>query len=56
MSLSGNFTSKDDLNLLVAKNNRIGIYTICEGGLRAIRDINIFGKIAYMNLFKPSKV
>lgn len=49
----GNFTSPTDLNLLVAKNSRIEIYVVTAEGLRPIKEVGIYGKIAVMKLFRP---
>lgn len=50
----GNFTSPTDLNLLVAKNSRIEIYIVTAEGLRPVKEVGIYGKIAVMKLFRPA--
>lgn len=51
---SGNFTSSTDLNLLVAKSNRLEIYVVSAEGLRPIKEINIYGRITVLKLFRPA--
>ena len=51
--LSGNFTDGDDLNLLIAKNTRLEIFTVTPEGLRPVKEISINGRIAVMRLFRP---
>lgn len=50
----GNFTSATDLNLIVAKNSRLEIYLVTPEGLRPIKEVGIYGKIAVMKLFRPA--
>nr|CAG4647642.1 EOG090X00HD [Moina brachiata] len=50
--VTGNFTSSTDLNLVVAKNHRLEIYLVTPEGLRPIKEVGIYGKIAVMKLFK----
>ncbi|CAL1299313.1 unnamed protein product [Larinioides sclopetarius] len=50
---TGNFTSPDDLNLLLAKNTRLEIYLVSPEGLRPIKEIGIYGRITVMKLFRP---
>ncbi|XP_065222979.1 DNA damage-binding protein 1 [Planococcus citri] len=51
--VTGNFTSGKDLNLILAKNNRLEVHLVTPEGLRAIKEIGIYGKIAVMKLFRP---
>lgn len=51
-NFKGNFTSKDDLNLIVAKNSRIEVYIIESKGLKPIKEVYIHGKIAVLKLFR----
>ncbi|XP_017785317.1 PREDICTED: DNA damage-binding protein 1 [Nicrophorus vespilloides] len=51
--VTGNFTSPTDLNLIVAKNSRLEIYLVTPEGLRPLKDIGLYGKIAVMKLFRP---
>ncbi len=52
-SSSGNFTSPNDLNLIIAKNTRLEIYLVTPEGLRPVKEIGIYGKISVMELFRP---
>lgn len=49
----GNFTSPTDLNLIVAKSNRLDIYLVTPEGLRPMKEIGLYGKVAVMKLFRP---
>ena len=49
----GNFTSKDDLNLLIAKNTRLEIYLVTPEGLRPVKEIGIYGRIEVLHLYRP---
>jgi len=51
--LLGNFTSKDDLNLLIAKNTRLEIYLVTPEGLRPVKEIGIYGRIEVLHLYRP---
>ncbi|KAF7266770.1 hypothetical protein GWI33_019945 [Rhynchophorus ferrugineus] len=51
--VTGNFTSPTDLNLIVAKNNRLDTYLVTPEGLRPIKEIGLYGKVAVMKLFRP---
>lgn len=50
---TGNFTSAKDLNLIVAKNSKIEIFLVTPEGLRPLKEVSIYGKIAVMLLFRP---
>ncbi|XP_046643566.1 DNA damage-binding protein 1-like [Daphnia pulicaria] len=50
--VTGNFTSPNDLNLIVAKNYRLEIYLVTPEGLRPLKEVGIYGKIAVMKLYK----
>jgi DNA damage-binding protein 1 len=50
---SGNFTSPEDLNLVLAKGNRIEIFLVTAEGLRAVKEVNINGRISVLRLFRP---
>lgn len=52
--ISGNFTSETDLNLIVAKNSRLEIYLVTPEGLRPMKEVGIYGKIAILKLFRPA--
>uniref|UniRef100_A0A665WFB3 DNA damage-binding protein 1 n=1 Tax=Echeneis naucrates TaxID=173247 RepID=A0A665WFB3_ECHNA len=47
------FTSAEDLNLLIAKNTRLEIYVVTAEGLRPVKEVGMYGKIAVMELFRP---
>ncbi|XP_072277634.1 DNA damage-binding protein 1 [Pyxicephalus adspersus] len=51
--VTGHFTSEDDLNLLIAKNTRLEIYVVTPEGLRPVKEVGMYGKIAVMELFRP---
>ncbi|XP_050293342.1 DNA damage-binding protein 1 [Anthonomus grandis grandis] len=51
--VTGNFTSPADLNLIVAKNSRLEIYLVTPEGLRPIKEVGLYGKVAVMKLFRP---
>lgn len=53
LSETGNFTAENDLNLLIARSNRIEIQCITPEGLRSIKEIAINGSIEVMKLFRP---
>lgn len=53
VSLSGHFTSAEDLNLLIAKNTRLEIYVVTAEGLRPVKEVGMYGKTAVMELFRP---
>lgn len=52
--IAGNFTSETDLNLIIAKNSRLEIFLVTPEGLKAIKEVGIYGKIAVLKLFRPS--
>ncbi|ELU03057.1 hypothetical protein CAPTEDRAFT_148808 [Capitella teleta] len=51
--VTGNFTSTKDLNLIIAKNTRLEVYVVTPEGLRPIKEIGIYGRIAVLELFRP---
>lgn len=51
--ISGNFTSPDDLNLIIARNTRMEIYVVTPEGLRPVKEVGVYGRIAVMELFRP---
>lgn len=52
--ISGNFTSSEDLNLIVAKNSRLEIYLVTPEGLRPLKEVGVYGKIAVLKHFRPA--
>lgn len=51
--VTGNFTSPDDLNLIIARNTRMEIYVVTPEGLRPVKEVGVYGRIAVMELFRP---
>ena len=51
--ISGNFTNQNDLNLIIAKNTRLEIYVVTPEGLRPVKELGIYGRIAVLELFRP---
>ncbi|TRY64004.1 hypothetical protein TCAL_00788 [Tigriopus californicus] len=51
--VTGNFTSPDDLNLVLAKNHQIEILVVTPEGLRPIKNFAINGKVDVMKFFRP---
>lgn len=49
----GNFTSPNDLNLVLAKTNRVELLSITPSGLKPFREVPIFGRIATVKAFRP---
>ncbi|GLT97110.1 hypothetical protein SLE2022_146930 [Rubroshorea leprosula] len=52
-SCVGNFTSPQELNLIIAKCTRIEIHLIAPQGLQPMLDVPIYGRIATLELFRP---
>lgn len=50
---AGHLTSPTDLNLVVARNNRVELHLVTPEGLRPLKELPIYGKIACMHLFTP---
>uniref|UniRef100_T1J441 DNA damage-binding protein 1 n=1 Tax=Strigamia maritima TaxID=126957 RepID=T1J441_STRMM len=51
--VTGNFTSPDDLNLILAKNTRLEIYLVTPEGLRPVKEVGLYGKIGVLKLYRP---
>ncbi|XP_045776166.1 DNA damage-binding protein 1 [Maniola jurtina] len=51
--ITGNFTSPTDLNLLVAKVSRLEMYLVTPEGLRPMKEVGLYGRVAKMKLFRP---
>ena len=49
----GHLTSSTDLNLVIARNCLLELHLVTPEGLRLLKEINIYGKIACLNLFTP---
>jgi DNA damage-binding protein 1 len=41
------------MNLIIAKNTRMEIFCVTPEGLRPVKEVGIYGRIAVMKLFKP---
>ncbi|KAF9666475.1 hypothetical protein SADUNF_Sadunf16G0233100 [Salix dunnii] len=52
-SCVGNFTSPQELNLIIAKCTRIEINLLTPQGLQPMLDVPIYGRIATLELFRP---
>ncbi|CAL8110980.1 unnamed protein product [Orchesella dallaii] len=50
--VTGYFTSSKDLNLILAKNTRLELYMVTPEGLRPLKEVGIYGKIAVLKLFR----
>lgn len=53
MLFLGNLTSPTDLNLLVAKVSRLEMYLVTPEGLRPMKEVGLYGRVAKMKLFRP---
>ncbi|CAG9789143.1 unnamed protein product [Diatraea saccharalis] len=51
--VTGNFTSPTDLNLLVAKVTRLEMYLVTPEGLRPLKEVGLYGRVAKMKMFRP---
>ncbi|TPX39150.1 hypothetical protein SeLEV6574_g07407 [Synchytrium endobioticum] len=54
IAVKGNFTGPSDLNLILAKGCHFEINRVAEDGLRKLLDVPIYGRIAVMELYRPS--
>ena len=52
-ALTGNFTGPNDLNLIQAKGNYLIVNVVTPEGLKPVVDVNIYGRITIMQLFRP---
>ncbi|KAF5752708.1 hypothetical protein HS088_TW01G00624 [Tripterygium wilfordii] len=52
-SCVGNFTSPQELNLIIAKCTRIEIHLLTAQGLQPLLDVPLYGRIATLELFRP---
>lgn len=52
-SVAGNFTSPLEKNLILSKNNKLEIYLVTKDGVKPLKEINIYGQVAVMKLFRP---
>ncbi|XP_047333166.1 DNA damage-binding protein 1-like [Impatiens glandulifera] len=52
-SCVGNFTSPQELNLIIAKCTRVEIHLLTPEGLQPLLDVPLYGRIATLELFRP---
>ncbi|KAL8139852.1 hypothetical protein V2J09_005873 [Rumex salicifolius] len=52
-SCVGNFTSPQELNLIIAKCTRIEIHLLTPQGIQPMLDVPIYGRIATLELYRP---
>ena len=52
-ALTGCFTGPEDLNLIQARGSSLVISLATAEGLKPVLDIDIFGRITHMQLFRP---
>ena len=52
-TVTGHFTGPTDLNLIVAKNNKLELNMVTPEGLQPKLDLNVYGRVAVMQLFRP---
>lgn len=50
--VSGNFRSEDQLDLIIARTNRLELLQVTCEGLKPSREIPVFGRIAAIRRFK----
>ncbi|CAG0918721.1 unnamed protein product [Notodromas monacha] len=51
---TGRFLSPNELNLVVAKNRILEIYTVSPEGLSPVKEVNIYGRIEVLKFFRPA--
>lgn len=49
----GHFTSEDEINLVIAKNNVLSLSTLCINGLKCVKESAIFGNIDLLKCVRP---
>lgn len=49
----GNFTGDEDMNLILAKVNRLEIVKVASDGLKVVQEVPVFGRIETIRLFRP---
>ena len=50
---TGNFTAPEDINLIQAKGSSLLVSVVTPEGLKLVADVNIYGRICLMQLFRP---
>jgi len=53
ISITGNFTNPDEINLVISKSSRLEIHTVTPEGLVPQLDVPIYGTISSMEFFRP---
>lgn len=53
LSVTGNFTGSDDLNLIQAKGSNLAVSLVTSEGLKPVLDVDVFGRISAIQLFRP---
>ncbi|XP_003389315.1 PREDICTED: DNA damage-binding protein 1-like [Amphimedon queenslandica] len=53
LSVTGNFTGPDDLNLIQAKGSNLAVSLVTSEGLKPVLDVDVFGRILAIQLFRP---
>ncbi|WKY04589.1 hypothetical protein Q1695_005528 [Nippostrongylus brasiliensis] len=48
----GNFTGDEDMNLILAKINRLEIVKVASDGLKVVQEVPVFGRIESIRLFR----
>lgn len=49
----GNFRTEEEIDLIIARINRIELLLVTEEGLKPHREIPVFGRIALIQAFRP---
>ena len=52
-AITGSFTGPNDLNLIQARGSSLVISLVTAKGLQTVLDVDIFGRIISMQLFRP---
>lgn len=52
-SITGSFTGPDDINLIQARGTNLVISLVTAEGLQTVLDVDIFGRITSIHLFRP---
>ena len=52
-AITGSFTGPNDLNLVQARGKSLVINLVTAEGLQTVLDIDIFGRIISIQLFRP---
>ena len=52
-SVTGHFTGPNDLNLIIAKNNKLEVHLVTPAGLQSKLDLSVYGRISALQLFRP---